>query len=162
MLDGTEPAIWTALWMNGDARSLRIAPWAPLIETYERGERTRVVVHGDIDIDVTCAFHEALRATLDRSVAGLDLELAPLRFCDGAGLRVLLTVREAALEAGKTVHSSASSLVARLLHITRTDTLFSATAATGTATGRSPIEAGVPAHRRATPCAANSRTDRAP
>jgi anti-anti-sigma factor len=48
-----------------------------------------------------------------------------MTFCDGAGLRVLLRARRAALEAEKTVRlCSASPPVERLLHITRTHGLF--------------------------------------
>ncbi|MFI7340822.1 STAS domain-containing protein [Streptomyces sp. NPDC050085] len=163
MLDGTQPAVWTALRMNGGPQSICIAPSAPLIETYERGERTCVVVHGEVDIDVTAALHEALNAALDRSATGLDLELEPLRFCDCAGLRVLLQVRRAALQAGKTVHiCSAGPPLARLLRITRTDTLFNAATATETATDHAPRERAMPTQLPVTPPPANSRARTAP
>ncbi|NEB74694.1 STAS domain-containing protein [Streptomyces sp. SID14478] len=143
--------------MDGDPRSLRIAPSAPLIEAYALGERTSVAVHGEIDIDVASSFHEALHAALDRSAAGLDLELESLRFCDCAGLRVLLQVRMEALEAGKTVRiCSASPLVSRLLGITRTHALFDATPAKAAEAGRTPLDDAVPTQHAVFPPAANS------
>ncbi|NEB77614.1 STAS domain-containing protein [Streptomyces sp. SID14478] len=127
MLSGTQQA-WTALYLRDEPHGIRIAPSAPLVEAHDRGERISVTVYGDVDIDVAPALHDALQQALRRSAAGLDLELEPLRFCDAAGLRVLLQVRESALESGKTVYiRSASPLVTRLLEITRTGALFAGT-----------------------------------
>ncbi|MFD7293103.1 STAS domain-containing protein [Streptomyces sp. NPDC059897] len=118
-------ATWTSLLMSALARPTRTAPSAPVIEVFERGDRAAVAVHGEIDFDVAPAFDDALRAALERSIAGLDLELDTMTFCDGAGLRVLLRVRRAALETGKTVRlRSASPPLVRLLHVTRTHRLF--------------------------------------
>ena len=127
MLDGMDPssATWTSLLMSSVSRPTRIAPAAPVIEVVERGDRAAVAVYGEIDFDVAAALDDALRAALERSVSGLDLELESMTFCDGAGLRVLLRVRQTALVAGKSVRlCSASPAVVRLLCVTRTHGLF--------------------------------------
>lgn len=127
MLDGMDPSstTWTSLLMSCVSRPTRIAPSAPVVEVFDRGDRAAVAVYGEIDFDVAPALDDGLRAALERSVSGLDLELESMTFCDGAGLRVLLGVRQAALEAGKTVRlRSASPPVARLLRVTRTHGLF--------------------------------------
>ncbi|MGW2341336.1 STAS domain-containing protein [Streptomyces sp. NPDC001661] len=130
MLDGMDPssATWTSLLMSRVSRPTRTAPSAPVIEVFERGDRAAVAVYGEIDFDVAAALDDALRAALERSVSGLDLELESMTFCDGAGLRVLLRVRQTALEAGKSVRlCSASPAVVRLLCVTGTHGLFADT-----------------------------------
>lgn len=127
MLDGMETtnATWTSLLMSRASRHTRIAPSAPVVEVFERGDRTVVTVYGEIDFDVAPGFDEALHTAVGRSISGLDLELGAMTFCDGAGLRVLLRVRRAALEADKTVRlCSASAPFERLLRVTRTHGLF--------------------------------------
>ncbi|MFI5662486.1 STAS domain-containing protein [Streptomyces sp. NPDC051684] len=127
MLDGMEPSTgtWTFLLTNSSSRSTRIPPSAPVVDVFDRDDGTTVAVYGEIDFDTAPAFHDALRAALDRSSTGLDLELDSLTFCDGAGLRVLLRVRQLALDSGRTVRlCSASPLVARLLCVTHTHDLF--------------------------------------
>ncbi|MHC5257382.1 STAS domain-containing protein [Streptomyces sp. UC4497] len=104
---------------------------------FERGDRTAVAVYGEIDFDVAPGFDDALRTAVARSISGLDLELGAMTFCDGAGLRVLLRARRAALEAEKTVRlCSASPPVERLLRITRTHGLFAGDIGLESAPGR--------------------------
>lgn len=127
MLDGMDAstAMWTSLQVSGDAQTARAAPSAPVVEVFERGDRVAAAVYGEIDFDIAPALQDALRTALARSIVGLDLELKRLTFCDGAGLRVLLRLRQEALAVGKTVRlCSASAPVARLLRITRTHGLF--------------------------------------
>lgn len=84
MLDGMETtnATWTSLLMSRASRHTRIAPSAPVVEVFERGDRTVVRVYGEIDFDVAPGFDEALHTAVGRSISGLDLELGAMTFCD--------------------------------------------------------------------------------
>lgn len=96
------------------------------IVTRPAGNRTVVVVSGEIDIDTEEAVRSALRRALAGSPGGLDLDLAGVGFCDCAGLNVLLSVRRLALADGKTLGVRAVSAgVERLFALTDTSSLFS-------------------------------------
>lgn len=95
------------------------------IVTESAGDRTVVVVSGEIDIDSEQTVRRALRLALARSPGGLDLDLAGVGFCDCAGLNVLLSVRAIALADGKTLRVRAAGAgVERLFAITGTSSLF--------------------------------------
>ncbi len=95
------------------------------IVTESAGDRTVVVVSGEIDIDSEQAVRRALRLALARSPGGLDLDLAGVGFCDCAGLNVLLSVRAIALADGKTLRVRAAGAgVERLFALTGTSSLF--------------------------------------
>lgn len=89
------------------------------------GDRIVVEVSGELDMDDSEQFRCVLRDALSRSVRGIDLRLEHVAFCDCSALNVLLTVRDRALEEGKTVTlDSASAAVDRLLGLTGTSALF--------------------------------------
>ncbi|MEU9283675.1 ANTAR domain-containing protein [Streptomyces sp. NPDC048275] len=95
------------------------------VAAYPAGERTVVVVAGELDIDMEQALQHALREALAHSVHGLDLDLAGVDFCDCSGLNVLLRIRRLALVEAKTVCiQTAGIAVERLLTLTRTWPLF--------------------------------------
>ncbi|MFI0242243.1 STAS domain-containing protein [Streptomyces sp. NPDC016845] len=95
------------------------------LEVRPLGLRTLVAVHGEVDLETAPGFEHDLRSALNDSARGLELDLQALRFCDCAGLGVLLRVRRTALATGKPVTvRSASPLVARLLQVTGTHALF--------------------------------------
>lgn len=80
------------------------------------GGRTRVEIHGELDLDSGNRLRPDLHEALADSAGGLDLDLHGLAFCDCAGLRVLLDLRQRALSQNKSVVIRASSpAVDRLL-----------------------------------------------
>ncbi|PKV89537.1 STAS domain-containing protein [Streptomyces sp. TLI_146] len=91
------------------------------IEVRPAGDRQLVVVTGEVDIDADHLLHSTLRAALDRSHRGIDLDLSKVDFCDCSGLNILLRIRQRALRDGKTLRVHAvSSAVHRLLTVTHT------------------------------------------
>ncbi|CAM5621037.1 ANTAR domain-containing protein [Streptomyces viridochromogenes] len=115
----------------GDAADAEVAG-APMVEPLPLvaalcpdGDRMKVVVRGELDLDSGGRFQRILRDALHRSVRGVDLDLRGVTFCDCAALNILLAVRQRALADGKTValHGS-SSMVDRLLVLTGTRDLF--------------------------------------
>ncbi|MEV0221814.1 anti-sigma factor antagonist [Streptomyces sp. NPDC050704] len=98
------------------------------IETHAFGERTAVVITGEIDIDTDQALQHALRKAVAQSVSGVDLDLSGVDFFDCSGLNVLLHIRRRALESGKTVAiRAAGPPVERVLGLTDTSSLFTLT-----------------------------------
>ncbi|MGW0422986.1 ANTAR domain-containing protein [Streptomyces sp. NPDC003015] len=94
------------------------------IEAAAAGERTVVTCRGEFDIGAQ-ELRSQLYAALDRSATGVDLDLDEVRFCDCAGLNVLLDLRRKALDQGKTVTVRAySPSVGRLLDLTGARELF--------------------------------------
>jgi anti-anti-sigma factor len=95
------------------------------VAAYPAGERTVVVVTGELDIDTEQALRHALREALAQSLHGLDLDLAGVDFCDCSGLNILLHIRRLALAEAKTVRiQTAGIAVDHLLTLTRTWPLF--------------------------------------
>ncbi|MDQ1050394.1 anti-sigma factor antagonist [Streptomyces sp. V4I2] len=100
------------------------------IETRPEGDRTAVVVTGEIDIAGVQALGDALSGALRRSVRGIDLDLSGVDFCDCSGLNVLVRVRRHARESGKDLAVRATSAaVRRLLAGTGTLSLFAVSGA---------------------------------
>ncbi|MFJ9152087.1 ANTAR domain-containing protein [Streptomyces sp. NPDC102270] len=94
------------------------------IEAAAAGERTVVTCRGEFDVGAQ-ELRSELYAVLDRSATGVDLDLDEVRFCDCAGLNVLLDLRREALDQGKTVTVRAySPSVGRLLDLTGARELF--------------------------------------
>ncbi|MFF9603772.1 STAS domain-containing protein [Streptomyces sp. NPDC014684] len=92
------------------------------------GDRMRVTVRGELDLDSGEGLREDLEAVLAGSTSGVDLDLGGLDFCDCAGLNVLLDLRRCALEQGKTVVIRASTpVVDRLLTLLGAQGLFAPT-----------------------------------
>ncbi|THC40434.1 STAS domain-containing protein [Streptomyces sp. A1499] len=85
------------------------------------GERVRRVVQGELDIDRAAQLQPDLFHDLLHSIAGLDLDLMAVTFCDCSGLNLLLRLHRQAVRQGKTlVISAMSPAVARILDLTRT------------------------------------------
>ena len=81
------------------------------------GESSVVTVHGEIDLETSAELGTAL-AGLDAE-SSVSLDLGAVTYIDSTGLRVLLTARDAASQAGGNLRVSAtSSIVARLIEIT--------------------------------------------
>ncbi|AVV44380.1 STAS domain-containing protein [Streptomyces sp. ID05-04B] len=114
-----------------DARFVRATP-GPDITVRTDGERVVVTVRGELDLDSAGLLGRALRAALDASADGIDLELDGVVFCDCSALNVLLGVREEGLRQGRTVVlRSVGPAVERLLTLTGTGSLFGAAAGRG-------------------------------
>ncbi|MEU5686009.1 ANTAR domain-containing protein [Streptomyces venezuelae] len=91
------------------------------------GGRRSLVVRGELDLDTGQRLRIDLYRALTDTAAGLDLDLRGVDFCDCSGLNLLLSLRQHAVEQGKTVfirHSN--SAVDRLLELTGTAGLFAA------------------------------------
>ncbi|MFI7174962.1 MULTISPECIES: STAS domain-containing protein [Streptomyces] len=85
----------------------------------------QVVVTGEIDFDNATVLREVLLAALVSHRTTLLIDLGRVTFCDCAGLNTLLTVRHAALQAGRGLHiTAAGRRVERLLTLTDTRTLL--------------------------------------
>jgi anti-anti-sigma factor len=79
-----------------------VRPWLAT-RTRTVGDRIVLEACGEIDIDTEERLRQALRAALDRSTTGVDLDLGAVGFCDCSGLNVLLHARQHALTLGKTL-----------------------------------------------------------
>ncbi|MER8008199.1 MULTISPECIES: ANTAR domain-containing protein [unclassified Streptomyces] len=103
-------------------------PCLATIESVADGDRVLVTVHGELDVGGT-GLRTALGDVLDRSAAGLDLDLTAVGFCDCGGLNLLLDLRRQALAQGKTIGVRACSpAVTRLFELTGTRELFASSA----------------------------------
>jgi anti-anti-sigma factor len=101
------------------------APGNPVVRVRPDGDRVVVAVRGELDLDSADQLEHALRAALGAAVAGIDLELGEVAFCDCAALNVLLGLREQGLKQGKTVAlRTVGPAVDRLLTLTGTRPLF--------------------------------------
>ncbi|WP_329525216.1 ANTAR domain-containing protein [Streptomyces sp. NBC_01462] len=110
--------------LAGDTMAAHGSPFLK-VAAYPAGERTIVVVAGELDIDTEQALKRALREALASSARGLDLDLAAVGFCDCSGLNVLLCIHRLALAEAKTVRiQTAGIAVEHLLTLTRTSALF--------------------------------------
>ncbi|MGW4434996.1 STAS domain-containing protein [Streptomyces sp. NPDC004596] len=90
-----------------------------------RGDRIRVTVRGELDLDSGELLREDLGEVLAGPTSGVDLDLSRLDFCDCAGLNVLLDLRRCALEQGKTVVVRTSNpVIDRLLTLLGAQELF--------------------------------------
>ncbi|MFK8850144.1 ANTAR domain-containing protein [Streptomyces sp. Ac-502] len=93
------------------------------------GERTDVVLHGELDLSSCPLIERELHDALRRTARHLDLHLDAVPFCDFAGLNMLLRLRLRALVRNKTVTiASSSPTVERLLEVSDARKLFTAPA----------------------------------
>lgn len=89
---------------------------------------TRVTLAGEIDHDSTALLKAALIRALGNRGDSLEVDLTAVRFCDCAGLSVLLLIRACAEDRGVTLTlARAGSAVLRLLALTETRALFTLT-----------------------------------
>lgn len=116
------------------------------LETHPSDHGTLVVVSGAIDLVTEQALHNGLRQALAHSDRGIDLDLTGVDFCDCSGLNVLLRLRRHALDEGKIITiRAAGTAVLRLLSLTGTLPLFTATGETeeaGAEAGAEPVSLG--------------------
>ena len=87
--------------------------------------RTRVTVHGEIDLDCAEMVEHVLIDALRFSPGGLDVDLSAVRFFDCAGLNALLKVRAAGRGSGAELRLTAMSpAVARVMDLTGSRAAF--------------------------------------
>jgi len=85
----------------------------------------RVKVTGELARPLDSAAAAQLMALLDQPGPVLELDLSGLRFCDVAGLRILLRLQQGAIAAGGLARVVAATPVVRLLlEVTETASLF--------------------------------------
>ncbi|MEU4130391.1 STAS domain-containing protein [Streptomyces wuyuanensis] len=116
-----------AFWPRGLDRSPAPAGRAPVVAavTDGSGARATVTVCGHITGLDAEALSNTLVSALMEFREGLSLDLSEVSYCDAAGLRVLLDVREQGLAAGRTVVvAAAGGFMRRLLETTGTAELF--------------------------------------
>lgn len=131
-------------------------PCLATIEAVAAGDRVDVICRGELDIGAEW-LQPQLRAALDRSATGVDLDLEGVGFCDCAGLNVLLDLRREALDQGKTVTvRSCGPAFARLLDLTGAGELFKAE---GTASPGAPARSDLPEVSDPLPGDLESRVD---
>jgi len=102
---------------NGTDVRVTVAPLA--------GNVVSVAVSGELARPVGAAVAGRLTEVLDKPAPAVELDLSGLRFCDIAGLRLLLELRERAVADGRQVRVvKASDAVRTLMRLTDTAALF--------------------------------------
>ncbi|CAG7646083.1 STAS domain-containing protein [Actinacidiphila bryophytorum] len=87
--------------------------------------RTRIAVHGEVDLDTADTLLRVLADCLESTPAGVDVDLTGTGFFDCAGLNVLLRARAKARATGAELTVLAvSPAVSRLLALTHCDEVF--------------------------------------
>ncbi|MEV5987573.1 ANTAR domain-containing protein [Streptomyces sp. NPDC052051] len=110
------------------------------MESHGAGDRTSVLVAGELDIGTEQTLRDALHDALRVSASGVDLDLAGVDFCDCSGLNALLFVRRRALRDAKTLALTATGpAVGRLLSLTGTRSLFDLAGGAGDSAPRLPM-----------------------
>ncbi|MGQ5638952.1 MULTISPECIES: STAS domain-containing protein [unclassified Streptomyces] len=101
------------------ATGLAVASYTP------HQDRICVRILGELDLDSASQLRHDLHEALAVSDRGLALDLSKLDFCDCAGLRLLMELRQRAVSHGKTVVIDArSTIVDRLLTLLGAQELF--------------------------------------
>ncbi|MBZ4017762.1 ANTAR domain-containing protein [Streptomyces purpurogeneiscleroticus] len=102
-----------------------VQPFLAAIDVLPDGDRVTAAIRGELDLDAAQWLRTYLCPALSRSATGVDLDLQEVEFCDCSGLNFLLSLRQRALEQGKTVTLLCSSpAVERLLDLTSSKNLF--------------------------------------
>jgi anti-anti-sigma factor len=131
--DGThrgEPALPAAAAAPRVVRHLRSGLTLRMTEAFGR---TRIAVHGEVDLDTADTLQRVLAGCLASTPGGVVVDLTGTSFFDCAGLNVLLRARAQARTSGTELTVIAvSPAVSRLLALTHCDEVFP--------------EAAVPAH----------------
>jgi len=89
-----------------------------------------VSANGEVDIHTCGRLEEALVGLADRGASTVTVDLGSVAFIDSSGLRALVVGHKALEErGGALVVANPSATAARLLEVTRLDTLFGGTPA---------------------------------
>ncbi|WP_159011861.1 STAS domain-containing protein [Streptomyces sp. NRRL F-5123] len=87
--------------------------------------RTRMTVHGEVDLDCSGMLHQALVDCLTATPRGVDLDLAGVTFFDCSGLNALLRARALAQATCAALNVTAvSTAVTRVLDLTHCGEAF--------------------------------------
>lgn len=107
------------------ARAIRHPRSGLTITMTEAAGRTRLAVHGEVDLDSAGTLGEALDECLASSVLGVDVDMTGTAFFDCAGLNVLLrAVRRARAMDAELAVTLVSPAVARVLDLTHCRHVF--------------------------------------
>ncbi|MCM2425130.1 STAS domain-containing protein [Streptomyces sp. RKAG337] len=96
-------------------------PVPPLLDVHrhEYGNRTRITVVGDIDLDSAPLLRASLEQCLLDGIRSIDVDLSAVTFCDCTGLNLLLSARRRTAAAGGALRlRHLSKSVARLFALT--------------------------------------------
>jgi len=97
----------------------------PVREVRWEGDAAVVAAAGEIDLNASPAFQQALLALLDRRPAALVVDLAGVSYMDSSGVASLVKVLSRARTAGiRLVLAALTARVRSVLEITRLDTVF--------------------------------------
>jgi anti-anti-sigma factor len=111
------------------------------VESVDSGQRCRVTVTGDVDVDTAPRLREAVEGALGRGCRHIAVDMSVVSFLDSTGLTALLTARDCALAAGGSLQlTGTSTAVVRLLDIAGLSGLFDAR-------GEGPPSGGTPPSR---------------
>ncbi|MEU2110174.1 STAS domain-containing protein [Streptomyces sp. NPDC019507] len=116
-----------AFWPRGLDRSPTRAEPASVVAAVTDGTRGRatVTVCGHLTGLDAEVLETTLVSALQASSEGLDLDLSQVSYCDTAGLRMLVELRERALASGRTVVvTTAGGVMRRLMETTGTAQFF--------------------------------------
>lgn len=108
-------------------------------QTYRESGQARVAVFGDLDLASAGELAERARELIPDARGRLVVDFSAVSFCDSAGIRALLTIRGAALQAGCELRLTGvkDRHVRWVLHVTALDTVIPVD---------EPYEAGEPDH----------------
>ncbi|GAA4934417.1 hypothetical protein GCM10025331_19290 [Actinoplanes utahensis] len=105
------------------------------------GDVLWAAVSGELARPLDTAAAGQLTMVLDEPVSVVELDLSGLRFCDAAGLRLLLDLRERAIAAGRGLRLAAVSVAVRtLLSLTETAAEFGHPPASESAADGEPVD----------------------
>ncbi len=95
-------------------------------EVHKEPERTRLSVSGDLDLASAPLLAERAVALVPEAPGQLVIDFSGVTFCDSAGIRALLTVRNAAERAGRELRLTGvrDQHVRWVLHVTSLDTVI--------------------------------------
>lgn len=92
------------------------------VSTLRRATHTIATLSGNLDVATAPALRERLTALLHPGIGRLVLDLSEVKFCDAAGLAVLIGTQRRATREGITVHLAAPHRqVTKVLRVTGLD-----------------------------------------
>lgn len=108
-----------------DAREPRHATPADSIERVDDGDRTTVIVRGDLDAVTAPELRSILLGVIDQARPTLRVDLAHVEFLDSAGISVLVVGHNRAVDAGVAFElASVPEASRRVLELTRLTDVF--------------------------------------
>jgi anti-sigma B factor antagonist len=95
------------------------------IEQTVRGDRTRISVHGEVDLYTSPDLRAALIKAVPAAEAGVEVDLSGVEYMDSSGVATLVEGFKSARENSKAfVLSTPSASVMKVLELARLDSVF--------------------------------------